>query len=45
MAREQILVVEDEEDIQQLVSFNLIKAGYHVLCAERRCRTICPGRF
>jgi two-component system, OmpR family, alkaline phosphatase synthesis response regulator PhoP len=33
MAKEQILVVEDEEDIQQLVSFNLIKAGYHVLCA------------
>jgi len=34
MAREQILVVEDEEDIQQLVSFNLIKAGYHVLWAD-----------
>lgn len=34
MAKEQILVVEDEEDIQQLVSFNLIKAGFHVFCAE-----------
>jgi two-component system phosphate regulon response regulator PhoB len=33
MAKEQILVVEDEEDIQQLVSFNLIKSGFHVICA------------
>lgn len=33
MAKEQILVVEDEEDIQQLVSFNLIKSGFHVVCA------------
>lgn len=33
MAKEQILVVEDEEDIQQLVSFNLIKSGFHVFCA------------
>lgn len=29
-----ILLVEDEEDIQQLVSYNLMKAGYRVLCAE-----------
>jgi two-component system phosphate regulon response regulator PhoB len=29
-----ILSVEDEEDIQQLVSYNLMKAGYRVLCAE-----------
>ena len=29
-----ILLVEDEEDIQQLVSFNLVKAGYRVLCTE-----------
>ena len=33
MSKEQILVVEDEEDIQQLVSFNLIKSGFHVVCA------------
>lgn len=33
MAKEQILIVEDEEDIQQLVSFNLIKSGFHVICA------------
>jgi len=30
-----ILVVEDEADIQQLVSYNLIKAGMHVTCADR----------
>lgn len=29
-----ILVVEDEEDIQRLVSFNLLKAGFHVICAD-----------
>jgi len=34
MKKQHILVVEDEEDIQQLVSFNLIKAGYHVSCAD-----------
>ena len=33
MSKEQILIVEDEEDIQQLVSFNLIKSGFHVFCA------------
>ena len=29
-----ILVVEDEIAIQQLVSYNLIKAGFHVICAD-----------
>jgi two-component system phosphate regulon response regulator PhoB len=29
-----ILVVEDEEDIQRLVAFNLLKAGFHVICAD-----------
>lgn len=32
--RTNILVVEDDEDIQQLVSYNLIKAGFHVICAD-----------
>jgi len=29
-----ILIVEDDSDIQQLVSYNLIKAGYNVSCAD-----------
>jgi len=29
-----ILVVEDDTDIQQLVSYNLIKAGFNVTCAD-----------
>lgn len=34
MSRENILVVEDEEDIQQLLCYNLIKEGYHVACVS-----------
>ncbi|MFA7382822.1 MAG: response regulator transcription factor [Desulfurivibrionaceae bacterium] len=34
MARETILVVEDDESIQQLVGYNLAKAGFHVLYAD-----------
>jgi len=34
MAKVTILVVEDEATIQQLVSYNLIKAGFHVTCAD-----------
>jgi len=34
MAKPHILVVEDDADIQQLVSYNLIKAGFHVTCAD-----------
>ncbi len=34
MPKKTILVVEDEEDIQQLVSFNLIKEDFFVLCAD-----------
>ena len=33
MSKEQILVVDDEEDILELVRFNLSKEGYQVLCA------------
>ncbi|MCC6487399.1 MAG: response regulator [Candidatus Hydrogenedentes bacterium] len=32
MARENILVVDDEEDILDLVNYNLSKAGYRVAC-------------
>lgn len=34
MAKIHVLVVEDEADIQQLVSYNLIRAGFHVTCAD-----------
>lgn len=34
MAKINVLVVEDETDIQQLVSYNLIRAGFHVTCAD-----------
>ena len=34
MGKVNILVVEDETAIQQLVSYNLIKAGFHVTCAD-----------
>ena len=34
MGKITILVVEDEAAIQQLVSYNLIKAGFHVTCAD-----------
>jgi two-component system alkaline phosphatase synthesis response regulator PhoP len=34
MARERILVVEDDEDIRELVRYNLAADGYDVICAE-----------
>ena len=34
MAKERILVVEDEEDILELVSFNLDREGYQVVRAK-----------
>lgn len=34
MAKPNILIVEDDPDIQQLVTYNLIKAGMHVTCAD-----------
>ncbi len=33
MAKERILAVDDEEDILELVRFNLAREGYHVMCA------------
>ncbi len=33
MAREKILVVDDEADIRELIEYNLMKEGYHVLSA------------
>ncbi len=29
-----IILVEDDEDIQQLVEYNLLKEGYKVTCTE-----------
>ncbi|WP_028583982.1 response regulator transcription factor [Desulfogranum mediterraneum] len=34
MDKPRILVVEDDSDIQQLVSYNLIKSGFNVSCAD-----------
>ncbi|RJX33120.1 MAG: DNA-binding response regulator [Desulfurivibrio sp.] len=34
MGKANILIVEDDEDIQQLVSYNLIKSGFHATCAD-----------
>ncbi len=34
MSKKHILIVEDDEDIQQLIAFNLLKAGFHVTCAD-----------
>ncbi len=34
MTKPNILVIEDDADIQQLVSYNLIKAGMNVTCAD-----------
>ncbi len=34
MGKIHVLVVEDEADIQQLVSYNLIRAGFSVTCAD-----------
>ena len=34
MAKEKILAVDDEEDIRELISFNLEKDGYTVETAE-----------
>ncbi len=34
MPRERILVVEDEEEIQELLAYNLARAGYEVACED-----------
>ncbi|WP_457576692.1 response regulator [Desulfomarina sp.] len=44
MKKINVLVVEDEPDIQQLVSYNLLRAGYNVSCAdsgEQALRILC----
>ena len=34
MSGEQVLVIEDEEDILELIRFNLAREGFKVICAE-----------
>lgn len=34
MVKQHILIVEDDTDIQQLVSYNLIRDGFNVTCAD-----------
>jgi two-component system phosphate regulon response regulator PhoB len=34
MAKKKILVVDDEEDILELVRYNLSREGYKILCAS-----------
>ncbi len=34
MAKERILVVDDEEDILELIEYNLVREGYEVTCAQ-----------
>ena len=36
MTKEQILAVDDEEDILELVRFNLIREGYQVILCRIR---------
>ena len=40
MPKERILVVDDEEDILELVRFNLSKEGYQAICAETGERAV-----
>ena len=42
MAKEKILVVDDEEDLLELIKFNLFRKGYKVVCTpsgEKALRT------
>ena len=48
MAKERILVVDDEEDILELVRYNLVREGYHVtgaLSGEEALRKARTGGF
>ena len=40
MPKERILVVDDEEDILELVRFNLLKEGHYVICAATGERAV-----
>ena len=40
MARERVLVVDDEEDLLELINYNLSKEGYRVMCVASGERAI-----
>ena len=44
MAKETILVVDDEEDILELIRFNLVGEGYKVLCAPSGEKALSIGQ-
>ena len=44
MAKEKILVVDDEEDILELIRFNLVREGYKVLCAQSGEKALSIGQ-
>jgi two-component system phosphate regulon response regulator PhoB len=44
MAEKRILVVDDEEDILELVSYNLMREGYRVRCVETGEKAITAAR-
>ncbi len=44
MANEKILVVDDEEDIRELVGYNLTKEGYNILTADSGERALTKAR-
>ena len=41
MAKECILVVDDEKDILELARYNLAREGYQVIYCQVRCITKC----
>ena len=49
MAKEAVLIIEDDQDIQELISYNLSKEGYRVMASETgedglsRARSEIPG--
>jgi CheY-like chemotaxis protein len=47
MAKERILVVDDEEDILELLQFNLSREGYQVLftASTEEALSLCRSKF
>lgn len=48
MPKEHILIVDDEEDILELIKFNLVREGYHVTCVmtgEDAVQALCNDKI